>query len=121
MEKTLDSSLNQLRLGATDELLLPSKSTELNQTQSQPIADLASGKTFLSNASIESTEQTTSHSTGGSDDEEKKSKSNDGASLLPTFTNEVIVIRPEYFYENTDCQQDNKFMKNSNMQRESTN
>jgi hypothetical protein len=23
---------------------------------------------------------------------------------FPIFTNEVIVIRPEYFYENTDCQ-----------------
>jgi hypothetical protein len=34
---------------------------------------------------------------------------------LPTFTNEVVVIRPEQFYENEDCQKDNKFMKNSGL------
>lgn len=32
-----------------------------------------------------------------------------------TFTNEVVVIRPEAFYENEDCQKDNKFMKNSGL------
>ena len=40
---------------------------------------------------------------------------------LPTFTNEVVVIRPEIFYENEDCQKDNKFMKNSGLKRQSTN
>ena len=40
---------------------------------------------------------------------------------LPTFTNEVVVIRPEYFYENTDCQKDNKFMKESGLQKSNTN
>ena len=62
----------------------------------------------------QSTERTSNTS---SDDEEKKQTEKH----LPTFTNEVIVIRPEYFYENTDCQKDNKFMKNSNLQRDSTN
>ena len=40
---------------------------------------------------------------------------------LPTFTNEVVVIRPEQFYENEDCQKDNKFMKNSGLKKDSTN
>ena len=35
------------------------------------------------------------------EDEEKKSTPTE--KHLPTFTNEVIVIRPEYFYENVDC------------------
>ena len=67
----------------------------------------------------QSTEQT---SISSSDDEERKqyiTERRTGA--LKTFTNEVIVIRPEYFYENTDCQKDNKFMKNSNIERDSTN
>jgi hypothetical protein len=49
----------------------------------------------------------------GAEDERKE--------LLPTFTNEVIVIRPEYFYENVDCQLDNKFMKSSPAEAGSTN
>ncbi len=70
------------------------------------------------NHSVASLEQSTERTSNtSSDDEEKKSTEKH----LPTFTNEVIVIRPEYFYENTDCQKDNKFMKNSNLQRESTN
>jgi hypothetical protein len=43
------------------------------------------------------------------------------SSQLPTFTNEVVVIRPEVFYENEDCHQDNKFMKSSGLKRQSTN
>jgi hypothetical protein len=40
---------------------------------------------------------------------------------LPVFTNEVIVIRPEVFYENEDCQKDNKFMKQGAPARLKTN
>ena len=47
--------------------------------------------------------------------------SNPEEKKLPTFTNEVVVIRPEAFYENEDCQKDNKFMKNSGLKRQSTN
>jgi hypothetical protein len=36
---------------------------------------------------------------------------------MPTFTNEVIVIRPETFYENEMAQKDNKFMNNSGLER----
>jgi hypothetical protein len=43
----------------------------------------------------------TSSKYSSSDDEEKKSTPTE--KHLPTFTNEVIVIRPEYFYENVDC------------------
>lgn len=87
-------------------------------------ASLGSGEAIkTNNLSLISLEQQsterTSTNNSFSDDEEKKSSSTE--KHLPTFTNEVIVIRPEYFYENTDCQKDNKFMKNSNMQRESTN
>jgi len=66
----------------------------------------------------QSTERT---SISSSDDEEKKQYIIERTGALKTFTNEVIVIRPEYFYENTDCQKDNKFMKNSNIERDSTN
>jgi len=45
----------------------------------------------------------------------------DSTHQLPTFTNEVVVIRPEVFYENEDCQTDNKFMKSSGLKRQSTN
>ena len=96
----------------------------LNQSSMVPVAATSQSKIItnlgeqLSTTSIESTERTSQYS--GSDDEERKNNKASG-SALPTFTNEVVVIRPEYFYENTDCQQDNKFMKNSNMQRESTN
>lgn len=31
------------------------------------------------------------------------SQSSDDERRLPTFAHEVIVIRPEIFYENTDC------------------
>lgn len=47
--------------------------------------------------------------------------SDDKRGQLPTFTNEVVVIRPQVFYENEDCMQDNKFMKNSGLKRQSTN
>lgn len=40
---------------------------------------------------------------------------------LPTFTNEVIIIRPKQFYENVLAQADNKFMKNSGLSRDDTN
>ena len=62
---------------------------------------------------IYSQEESVSHSS--SDDDSKKQP-------LPTFTNQVIVIRPETFYENKDCQIDNKFMKESPMhEQDSTN
>jgi hypothetical protein len=37
------------------------------------------------------------------------------------FPNEVIVIRPQVFYENKDCQADNKFMRQSGLKAEDTN
>jgi hypothetical protein len=40
---------------------------------------------------------------------------------LPTFTNEVVVIRPEVFYENVEAQKDNKFMQHSSVDRNTTN
>jgi hypothetical protein len=40
---------------------------------------------------------------------------------MPTFTNEVIVIKPETFYENEEAQKDNKFMKNSGLAIEEVN
>ena len=39
----------------------------------------------------------------------------------PIFTNEVIVIRPQIFYENKDCQVDNKFMQHTELGAENTN
>ena len=39
----------------------------------------------------------------------------------PTFTNEVVVIRPQIFYENEEAHQDNKFMKFSGHERNDTN
>jgi hypothetical protein len=39
----------------------------------------------------------------------------------PIFTNEVIVIRPQIFYENKDCQVDNKFMQHTELEAENTN
>lgn len=57
-------------------------------------------------------------------DDAKSSQSKDSdekKGQLPTFTNEVVVIRPEMFYENEDCQTDNKFMKASGLKRQSTN
>ena len=52
--------------------------------------------------------------------EERKDTSPEGGRTVrkaswPTFTNEVIVIRPQMFYENKDCQEDNKFMKESGL------
>ena len=32
-----------------------------------------------------------------------ESNKNQSSKSLPTFTNEVVVIRPEVFYENEDC------------------
>ena len=40
---------------------------------------------------------------------------------MPTFTNEVIVIKPETFYENEEAHKDNKFMKYSGLERNDTN
>lgn len=39
----------------------------------------------------------------------------------PTFTNEVVIIRPQIFYENEEAHQDNKFMKFSGKDRQDTN
>jgi hypothetical protein len=36
-------------------------------------------------------------------DSEKIGSSDDEKKELPTFTNEVVIIRPEAFYENEDC------------------
>jgi hypothetical protein len=48
-----------------------------------------------------------SFSSDGSKDETRSTGSKGSADgdrkLLPTFTNEVVVIRPESFYENEDC------------------
>lgn len=86
--------------------------------ESKVVVPPIAGDHAANNHSVASLEQSTERTSNtSSDDEEKKSTEKH----LPTFTNEVIVIRPEYFYENTDCQKDNKFMKNSNLQRESTN
>ncbi len=52
-----------------------------------------------------------------SENEENSDDSGKAKNKLPTFTNEVIIIRPTTFYENVDCQSDNKFMKNSGLQR----
>ncbi|CDW88545.1 amidinotransferase [Stylonychia lemnae] len=66
-----------------------------------------------------------SFSSTNSMDETRSTKSKDSTETdkkqLPTFTNEVVVIRPEVFYENEDCQTDNKFMKSSGLKRQSTN
>lgn len=48
-------------------------------------------------------------SSSGSEEESSSPKE------LPTFTNEVIIIRPQTFYENVEAQSDNKFMKNSGL------
>lgn len=44
---------------------------------------------------------------GSQSDRSKNSNESNGkpqsSSRLPTFTNEVVVIRPEVFYENEDC------------------
>jgi hypothetical protein len=39
----------------------------------------------------------------------------------PTFTNEVVIIRPQIFYENEEAHKDNKFMKYSGMEKSDTN
>ncbi len=39
----------------------------------------------------------------------------------PTFTNTVVVIRPDSFYENKDCMTDNKFSNTSPHKKEETN
>lgn len=97
----------------------PKITTELldDQTTRLPLISQTGGETDLlkkaSSTSVQSTESLENKSSsGGSDDDRSTTPSNKD---LPTFTNEVIVIRPEYFYENTDCQQDNKFMKQSPM------
>ena len=70
---------------------------------------------FSSSISLESNEK------GSQSSDEDNSKKSSSSNLLPTFTNEVIVIRPEYFYENADCQQDNNFKKSSPLLGDSTN
>ena len=45
---------------------------------------------------MQSLEDTRSAHSKDSDDHKK-------GGALPTFTNEVVVIRPELFYENEDC------------------
>jgi len=37
---------------------------------------------------------------------------------MPTFTHEVVMIRPENFYLNHEATQDNKFMKESELSSE---
>ena len=72
---------------------------------------------------MESTQLNTRESEGASDTASLSSASSqeEAKHPLPTFTNEVIIIRPEFFSENVDCQQDNKFMKTSPVAQESTN
>lgn len=61
-----------------------------------------------------------------SDETPKSSRSNEGSDeesphKYPTFTNEVIIIRPQTFYENEEAHADNKFMKFSGLKRQDTN
>lgn len=58
---------------------------------------------------------------GSHSNRSKEAPTHTSSTQLPTFTNEVVVIRPEVFYENEDCHQDNKFMKSSGLKRQSTN
>lgn len=66
------------------------------------VASLSNNSSTKSLESVDSIAGDLSHN---SSDDEKK--------ILPVFTNEVIIIRPEMFYENKDCQEDNKFMKHT--------
>lgn len=52
---------------------------------------------------ISSEQQSTERTSVSSSDDEEKKYVIEKTGALKTFTNEVIVIRPEYFYENTDC------------------
>jgi len=56
------------------------------------LSKTSSYESFSSNDSKNETRSTGSKASGDGD---KK--------MLPTFTNEVVVIRPEVFYENEDC------------------
>lgn len=39
---------------------------------------------------------------------------------LPTFTNQVVIIKPKNFFLNQEANLDNKFMKNSGLTNEDT-
>jgi hypothetical protein len=90
---------------------LESGSTVATATGSQLIVgEKTRHSTTLSMDSVEKTATTNTSLSSASDDEEKKEQQHErgggtspASSALPTFTNEVIVIRPEVFYENTDC------------------
>ena len=82
----------------------------INEEIEKMLSKTSSYESFSSNDSKDETRSTGSKASGDGD---KK--------MLPTFTNEVVVIRPEVFYENEDCQTDNKFMKSSGLKKQSTN
>ncbi len=84
------------------------------ESQDQPLStatheDLANLKVKLHDVSGDSNK---------SNDEELSGKSKDSDEhkvTFPVFAHEVVVIRPEKFYENEDCSTDNKFMKKSGL------
>lgn len=85
----------------------------LESTNSTP--EVEGAKKVRSEGSFDSNDSSGGSNTSATSKDSVPNKS------LPTFTNEVVVIRPEQFYENEACQQDNKFMKNSGLKKDSTN
>lgn len=59
--------------------------------------NLLLAKTDLHDTSVDSMQSLEDTRSAYSKDSDEKKGS------LPTFTNEVVVIRPELFYENEDC------------------
>jgi hypothetical protein len=98
-----------------------------NNTQSTTSLNSGKGageKELSKNSSVNSIQSDTHYDSSkeeGSSQKSNRSQDDNGqrnsSTQLPTFTNEVVVIRPEIFYENEDCHKDNKFMKHSGLKR----
>lgn len=98
--ESLDSSQNNTSLEAApiDTANVAAATTTANNSKGRFMNKAQSTDSIITDGS------SNSKNDGSTSDRSKDSQdSKKSTTQLPTFTNEVVVIRPEVFYENEDC------------------